>query len=136
VSRLPRHLEYLKTGFTAEAVAAARYRAYATRADSDGLPNLARHWRELAAAKDELAVALLATAGQVRGAARDLGAAIAEESYENAVLYPKMIAQVDGEVAAAFEATVNVRKEHLAHLEKLRGAYNASQGDVGPPAGG
>ena len=34
MSRLPRHLEHLKTGFTAEAVSAAMYRAFAEQAEA------------------------------------------------------------------------------------------------------
>ena len=66
MSRIPRSLEFLKNGFTAEAVSAARFRAYAARAEKDGLPNLAARFRALAAQKDELAVRQLEAAGQVR----------------------------------------------------------------------
>ena len=135
MSRLPRHLEHLKTGFTAEAVAAARLRAYAGRAERDGLPNLARHWLALAEAKDALALAQLEAAGQVRGAEVDLGAAVAEESYENEVLYPKMIGEADEETARVFQEVVKAQREHLERLERLRADYQASRGDVpGPPA--
>ncbi|HXO43173.1 MAG TPA: hypothetical protein VN999_17115, partial [Thermoanaerobaculia bacterium] len=64
MSRIPRFQEHLKTGFTAEAVSAARYRAYAARAEEDGMPRLAARWRRLAAAKDRLAVHLLVAAEQ------------------------------------------------------------------------
>lgn len=130
MSRLPRHLEHLKTGFTAEAVSAARFRAFAARAEADGLPNLARHWRDLAAAKDALAVRLLEAAGQVRGGALDLGAAVAEEGYENDVLYPKMVREVDGETAAILGEVTAAQKEHLDRMEKLRSAFQAAHGDV------
>ena len=130
MSRLPRHLEYLKTGFTAEAVSAARFRAYAARAEHEGLPNLAQHWRTLAAAKDALAIAQLEAAGQVRGAAADLGAALAEENYENDVLYPKMIRDAEGDAAAVLQSTVDRQKEHLAALARLRESWNAARGDV------
>ncbi len=133
MSRLPRHLEHLKTAFTAEAVAAARYRAFADQAERDGLPNLARHWLALAAAKDALAVAQLTHAGQAHGPSADLGAAIAEESYENEVLYPKMIRDVDAETANVLSSTVAAQQEHLARLIKLRDAYSSSQGDVPSP---
>jgi rubrerythrin len=138
VSRIPRHLEHLKTGFTAEAVSAARFRAYAERAERDGLPQLARQLRRLAETKDELAIAQLEAAGQVRGAAKDLAAAIAEESYENDVLYPKMIHGVgDHEAAAeALRQTLERQRRHLERLEALRDAYNAASGDVAPPQGG
>jgi rubrerythrin len=134
VSRIPRFQEHLKTGFTAEAASAARYRAYADRAQKDGLPNLARRWLRLAAAKDALAVELLEALEQVRGLDADLGSAISEERYENDVLYPKMIRDVDQETANVFLRVVNAQKEHLRQLESLRGDLNASQGDVALPA--
>jgi rubrerythrin len=135
VSRLPRHLEHLKAGFTAEAVAAARFRAFAARAERDGLPNLARHWRALAAAKDALAVAQLEASGLVRGGDDDLGAAVAEEAYENDVLYPKMIREVDGGTAQVLQEVVKAQQEHLARLTRLRSEVQASGGDVpSPPA--
>lgn len=133
MSRIPRAQEHLKTGFTAEAVSAARFRAYALRAERDGFPNLAQHLLKLAAAKDALAVSQLEAAGQVRGAAKDLSAAVAEESYENDVLYPKMRRQVDGETATIFEEAVSAQRQHLERLTALRDAYNASQGDVESP---
>ncbi len=134
MSRIPRAKEHLKTGFTAEAVSAARFRAYAARAERDGQPNLARHWRQLAADKDDLAVRQLEAAGQVRGAALDLGAAIAEERYENDVLYPKMARDVDDETASVLGAVVARQGEHQRRLEALRDRHQASQGDVAPPA--
>jgi rubrerythrin len=133
VSRIPRFLEHLKTGFTAEATSAARYRAYATRAQADGLPNLAQRWLRAAAAKDALAVEMLEAAAQVRGLDADLGNAVSEERYENDVLYPKMIRDVDQETANVFLRVVNAQKEHLRQLEALRVDLNAAQGDVALP---
>jgi rubrerythrin len=133
VSRIPRFQEHLKTGFTAEAASAARYRAYADRAQKDGLPNLARRWQRMAAAKDALAVALLEAAEQAGGTDADLGNAISEERYENDVLYPKMIRDVDEETANVFLRVVNAQKESLRVLESLRKETNAAPGDVALP---
>jgi rubrerythrin len=134
VSRIPRFQENLKTGFTAEAVSAARYRACAARAESDGLPNLARRWLRLAAVKDSLAVMLLEAAGQVHGLDADLGTAVAEERYENDVLYPKLIRDSESSAAAElFGNVVAAQQEHLRALEELRRELNASQGDVALP---
>lgn len=133
MSRIPRFQEHLKTGFTAEAASAARFRAYAVRADRDGLPNIARHWRALAEDKDRLAVELLEGAGQVHGLEADLANAIAEERYENDALYPRMIRDVDGDAAALLQRVVAAQQEHLSRLESLREASNASEGDVAPP---
>ncbi|MBW8879223.1 MAG: hypothetical protein JF614_30145 [Acidobacteria bacterium] len=135
MSRIPRFLEHLKTGFTAEAVSAARYRANAVKAEQDGHPNLARRWRRLAEAKDALAIELLEAAGQVRGLDADLGDAISEERFENDILYPKMIRDVDEHTANVFLRVVNAQKEHLRQLEALREETNAAQGDVALPAG-
>lgn len=133
MSRIPRHLEHLKTGFTAEAVSAARFRAYAARAEADGRPNLARHWERLAGEKDELAVRQLVATGQVRGEATDIVSALSDERYENDVLYPKMLREVDGETADTFLAVISEQKDHLRRLEDLRERYMAAQGDVDLP---
>jgi rubrerythrin len=133
VSRIPRFQEHLKAAFTAEAASAARYRAHAVRAQGDGMPNVARRWQQLAAAKDALAIELLEASGQVRGADADIGTAISEERYENDILYPKMIQDVDQETANVFLRVVNAQKEHLRQLEALRNELNASQGDVSLP---
>lgn len=133
MSRIPRHQEHLKTAFTAEAVSAARFRAYAAHAEKEGLLNLARRYQRLAAEKDALAIDLLVAAEQVRGADADLGNAISEERFENDILYPKMIRDVEQETANAFLRVVNAQKEHLRNLEALREEANAAQGDVALP---
>ena len=137
MSRIPRFLEHLKTGFTAEAVSAARYRAYAVKAEQDRQPNLARRWRSLAEAKDALAIEMLQAGEQVRGLHADLGNALSEERYENDILYPKMIrdAGVDEHTANVFLRVVTAQKEHLRQLESLREETNAAEGDVALPAG-
>ena len=129
MSRLPRVQENLKAGFTAEAASAARYRAYALRAAKDGLPNLAAHWNELARQKDELAILQLEAAGRVRGSALDLDAELAEERYENEVLYPKLIA-LSPEAADTFKKVISEQSNHLARMESLRQALTSSPTDA------
>ena len=133
MSRIPRFQEHLKTGFTAEAASAARYRAYADRAQKDGLPNLARRWERMAAAKDALAVALLEAAEQIGGIDADLGNAISEERYENDVLYPKMIRDVDQATGDVILQVLEAQKAHLRQMEELRQSLNSSEGDVSLP---
>jgi rubrerythrin len=136
VSRIPRVLEHLKTGFTSEAQSAAKFRAYAHRAEADGHPRLAEQWRRLATVKDDLARLQLEAAGKVRGGATDIFAEIAEERYENEVLYPKMIQAAGGdqEAVAVFQRVIEAQKDHLKRLEALRDALHASTGDVQMPA--
>ncbi len=130
MSRIPRAQEHLKTGFNAEAASAARFRAYASRAERDGLANLARRWRDLAESKDRLAVRLLEAAEQVRGGETDVAGAISEERYENDVLYPKMLRDLEGVPAEALSGVVADQKGHLGQLEALRKELGASKGDV------
>ena len=134
MSRIPRFQEHLKTGFNAEAASAARSRAFAARAERDGLPNLARHWSALAEEKDRLAIELLEASEQVHGMDADLGNAISEERYENDALYPRMIRDVNERVADVLLRVVAAQKDHLRRLESLREAYNAAQGDIAMPA--
>lgn len=130
MSRIPRDREYLKTGFNAEAASAARFRAYASRAQRDGQPNLAKHWLDLAVEKDQLAMRQLDAAEAERGSITDLAAAIAEELYENDVLYAKLIAGSEPEAAAVFRAVVAEQRRHLERLEALREGLTASRGDA------
>ena len=145
MSRIPRFQEHLKTGFTAEAVSAARYRAYAARAEQDGKRHLAARWQRLAEAKDVLAVRLLQAAEQVRGLGADLGAAVAEERYENDVLYPRILRELaipgeagesgDHGTAEVFRQLIEAQAGHLQQLEALRRELTAATGDVQlPPA--
>jgi len=130
VSRVPRSLEHLKTGVTAEATAAARYRAFAVQAERQGHPHLADRWRELAANKDKLAILQLEAAGQVGDDAGNLSAALAEERFENDVLYPKLIRAVEGATAEVFQQVVSAQQTTVATLERLRDALQASTGDI------
>jgi len=134
VSRLPRAQEHLKTAFIAEAEKAALYRAFAVRAERDGQSNLAANWRQLAADKDARAVAQIEAAGQVRDAAKNLAAAIAQESYQENLLYPKMVREVDGVAAEVLQATIVALAGDRERLEELRRAFNSSQGDVAESA--
>jgi rubrerythrin len=130
VSRVPRSEEHLKIGFTTEAVSAARYRAQAARAEREGQPNLAAAWLEMAAEKDLLAIRQLEASGQVREGNTALADALAEERFENDILYPKMILDVDGEAAEVFLGVVEAQQRHLERLRELRTALQGATGDI------
>jgi rubrerythrin len=130
---VPRAQEHLKTGFTAEAASAARFRAFAERADKDGKTHLAAEWRALAEAKDRLAIQQLEAAGQVRSEAISIADALSEERYENDVLYPKMMREAgDGKATEVFAAVIAAQKEHADLLARLRSALQASSDDIEP----
>ena len=130
MSRLPRFQEHLKTGFTAEAVSAAYFRAYAERAEMAGKANLAARWRDLAAEKDRLAAIQLEAAGKVHDEATALRTALAEEKYENDVLYPRMMRDVDDQTAEVFRQVVAAQQEQAAVLEQLQDDLQAAAGDI------
>jgi len=131
VSRVPRVKEHLKTGFMAEAASAARYRANARRAAEAGLERVAERWRDLAAAKDDLAILQLEAGGLVKDPARSVAEALSEERFENDVLYPKMIRDVDEDSAAVFRQVVEAQTEQAGQLEELRRDLQAASGDIG-----
>ncbi len=131
MSRVPRAREHLKTGFACEAAAAAKFRAYARAAEREGRANLSKRWLELAHEKDALAIRQLEAAGQVRPAERSIADALAEERYENQVLYPKMIRDVDGEEAAeVFRTVVGKQEKHVASLAELKQRLQGARGDI------
>ncbi len=131
MSRVPRSQEHLKTGFASEAAAAARYRAYARAARDEGKPNLGKRWEALAEAKDELAIRQLTAAGQVRAADRVIADALAEDRFENDVLYPKMIRDSGADAAAeVFRDVVAAQAGHIEELDELRKRLQAASGDI------
>ncbi len=73
---------------------------------------------------------MLEAAGQTRDAAGAVREALAEERYENDVLYPRMIGEVDEETAAALERTVSEQRDHVERLEALRRELQAARGDI------
>ena len=134
MSRLPRHLEHLRTGFNAEAASAASYRAFAEQAAADGKPNLAARWTQLAVEKDRLAIELLRAAGKIESEGANLRTAIAEEQYENEVLYPRLEEDL-GHLGKADEVGVLARVretqgKHLRELDALRRELTSSIADV------
>jgi rubrerythrin len=134
MSRLPRHLEHLRTGFNAEAASAAAFRAYAEQATVAGRPNLAARWTQLAVEKDRLAIELLRAAGKIESEAANLRNAIAEEQYENEVLYPRLeedLAHLGH--AGQVELLARLREtqaRHLRELDGLRRELTGSEADV------
>lgn len=131
MSRVPRSQEHLKTGFTSEASAAARYRAYSEAARREGLPKLAGSWLELAEAKDQLAIRQLAAAGKVHGPERALADEIAEDRFENDVLYPKIIRDLGADEAVeVFREVVAAQEAHIERLTDLKLRLQAATGDI------
>ena len=83
--------EDLKEAFAGESQANQKYRAFAARAEQDGLPNVARLFRTTAEAERIHAEGHLKSLDGVGTTADNLKAAIGGETYEFTEMYPPML---------------------------------------------
>ncbi len=86
-------MENLKEAFAGESQANQKYRAFAKKADQDGLPNIARLFRTAAEAERIHAEGHLKAMDGICSSVENLQAAIAGETYEYTRMYPPMLAQ-------------------------------------------
>jgi rubrerythrin len=83
----------LKEAFAGESQANQKYRAFAKRAEQDGLPNIARLFRTTAEAERIHAEGHLRSLDGVGSTKDNLEAAKAGEVYEYTTMYPPMLEQ-------------------------------------------
>jgi rubrerythrin len=122
-------MDNLKEAFAGEGQANQRYRAFAKKAEQDGLPNIASLFRTTAEAERIHAEGHLKAMDGVGTSAENLQTAIAGETYEYTTMYPPMLEQAvaDGHKAKRmFGYTVQVERIH-ATLYKMA-LEAASQG--------
>jgi rubrerythrin len=89
--------ENLKAAFAGESQANQKYRAFAKKAEQDGLPNIARLFRTAAEAESIHAEGHLKALEAVSATADNLRAAIQGETYEFTSMYPPMLALAETE---------------------------------------
>jgi rubrerythrin len=94
---MPTTIENLKTAFAGESQANRKYLAYASRAEKDGFPQVARLFRAAAEAETLHAIAHLNSMGGVGSTLDNLQDAIAGETHEYTEMYPPMVAQAEQE---------------------------------------
>ena len=87
----------LNEAFAGESQASQKYRAFARRAEQDGLPNVARLFRAAADAENIHAQGHFRTMDGVNATRDNLQAAIAGETYEFTTMYPPMLAEAQAE---------------------------------------
>ncbi len=87
----------LKEAFAGESQANQKYRAFAQKAEHDGLPNIARLFRTTAEAERIHAEGHLKALGGVSSTADNLQAAIDGETEEFTSMYPPMLEQAIAE---------------------------------------
>ena len=90
-------VDNLKEAFAGESQANQKYRAFAKRAELDGLPNIAHLFRTAAEAERIHAEGHLSALEGVGSTRDNLKAAIEGETYEYTTMYPPMLAQAQAE---------------------------------------
>ena len=90
-------LDNLKEAFAGESQANQKYRAFAKKAEQDGLLNIARLFRTAAEAERIHAEGHLKALDGVGSTAENLQTAIDGETYEFTTMYPPMLAQAEAD---------------------------------------
>ena len=90
-------VDNLKEAFAGESQANQKYRAFAKKAERDGLPNVARLFRTTAEAELIHAEGHLKALDSIGSTAENLQAAVDGETYEFEKMYPPMVTQAESE---------------------------------------
>ena len=121
----------LAEAFAGESQANRKYLAYGEAAAKDGLPQVAKLFRAVAAAETIHAHAHLRAMGGIGATAENLKAAIAGEKYEFEEMYPAFVAtaQAEGAKAAALsmQRALDVEKVHHGLFADALGAVEAGK---------
>ena len=88
---MPTTTDNLKEAFAGESQANQKYRAFAEKAEKDGLPNIARLFRTTAEAEKIHAAGHLKALDGIGSTAENLQAAIDGETFEFEKMYPPML---------------------------------------------
>ena len=88
---MPTTTDNLKEAFAGESQANHKYRAFAEKAEKDGLPNIARLFRTTAEAEKIHAAGHLKALDGIGSTAENLQAAIDGETFEFEKMYPPML---------------------------------------------
>lgn len=105
----------LGDAFAGESQANRKYLAYGEAAAKEGLPQVAKLFRAVAAAETIHAHAHLRAMGGVKTTAENLEAAIVGEKYEFEEMYPGFVADAEGE--SNRQATTSMK--HAMEVEKV-----------------
>jgi rubrerythrin len=108
--------EDLRAAFAGESQANRKYLAWSIQADREGLPEVAKLFRAVAAAETVHAHNHFRTLGEIKSTADNLKAAMAGENYEVVTMYPEFLQDATSEeqkvAARSFEWAWEVEKIH------------------------
>src|SRR5512145_1559778 len=94
---MPSTMDNLAEAFAGESQANQKYRAFAKKAEQEGLPNIARLFRTAAEAERIHAEGHLRSMAGIGATAENLKQAIAGETYEYTTMYPPMLQTAEAE---------------------------------------
>ena len=117
--------ENLKSAFAGESQANQKYRAFAQRAEKDGVPNIARLFRTAAEAERIHAEGHLKSMDGVGSTADNLQAVIDGETYEYTEMYPPMLAQAQADDHRARRMFEYAEKAEAVHARLYKLALEA-----------
>jgi rubrerythrin len=124
-------IDDLKAAFSGESQANRRYLVFAKKAEDEGLPQVARLFRAVAAAESVHAQNHLRAMGGINTTAENLEVARGGENYEIESMYPEFIqdAEAEGEKKAltSFKWAWEVEKEHAVFFGEAIQALKADQ---------
>jgi rubrerythrin len=112
--------ENLKAAFAGESQANRKYLAFASKAESDGFPQVAKLFRAAAEAETVHAHAHLRAMDGIKSTEENLKAAIEGEGYEYKMMYPEFLVEAQKEGNKRAEITF---KNALAVEETHHGLY-------------
>ena len=124
-------VEDLKAAFAGESQANRRYLAYAKKAEDEGLPQIAKLFRAVAAAETVHAHNHLRILGEINSTADNLQAAKGGENYEIETMYPKFMQDAEAEenkrAFRSFKWAWAVEKEHEVYYQEAIEALKAGE---------
>lgn len=120
-------IENLKEAFAGESQANQKYRAFAKKAEQDGMPNIARLFRTTAEAERIHAEGHLKGLAEIGSTAENLKKAIEGETFEYTTMYPPMVKTAEAEGHRAKVMFGYATKAEAVHAELYRLALEAAE---------
>ena len=124
---MPTTNDNLKEAFAGESQAHQKYRAFAKKAEKDGLPNIALLFRTAAEAGRIHAEGHFNALDGVGSTVDNLKSAIAGETYEFTEMYPPMLAQAETENSKAKRMFGFAVKAEEVHAQLYKKALEAAE---------
>lgn len=124
---MPTTDDNLREAFAGECQAFRKYHMFASKAEEQGLPNIARLFRTTAAAERIHAEGLMTALQGVKSTAENLQTAIDGETYEYKSMYPPMVAQAAAENHRAIRMLSYAAASEAVHADLYTRALESAK---------